>query len=109
MRGVPAAGHPVGTAAAMPDLRARRLLRLLTRAPCPHPRVPHRAPGGAVVRAGRGLALVLLRTQLCLSAYPRMTGAQMRALAAHGERRNVARGEVPFPFDSALGPGPFDL
>src|SRR4051794_31153732 len=67
VRRVPASGHALGTPAAVPHLRACRLLRLVAdearAAARPYDRTSHRP----VVRARRGLALVLRRRNLRLS------------------------------------------
>ena len=59
LRGMPAARHTVGPPAAVPDLRARRLLRLVTDAACPSARAHGGPPDRAVHGARRELALVL--------------------------------------------------
>ena len=51
--------HRLGAPADVPDLRARRLLRLQPAPPRQCPPRRHRAPGDALVRAGRELAVVL--------------------------------------------------
>src|SRR5688572_8998949 len=43
------------------DVRPRRLLRLVAEPPCAPARARHRPPDRAVLRAGRGLAVVLRR------------------------------------------------
>ena len=67
LRGVPARRHPLGAPAAVPDLRARRLLRLLDRQARDRALPRDRAPGDAQHRARRGLALVLRRRPRRLS------------------------------------------
>src|SRR4051794_36213995 len=67
LRGVPSDRLAVGPSAPLPDLRARRLLRLLAEPPRASPRPHGRAPDRPVLRARRGLALVLLRPDLHLS------------------------------------------
>src|SRR5258708_19975889 len=63
MRGTPASRRRMGASAALPDLRARRLLRFSPAPSRPRPRPFRRAPDLAVVRAGPELSLVLcLRT-----------------------------------------------
>src|SRR5690349_17981984 len=59
LRGVPQERHAVGAPPALPDLRTRRLLRQLPGQACHQARSPVRAPGHSVLRAGRGLGLVL--------------------------------------------------
>src|ERR1700761_4276061 len=51
----------------VPDLRARRVLRLLPAPARPRACPCHRSPDRAIVRAGRGLALVLCRRDLRLN------------------------------------------
>src|SRR6185369_7544270 len=94
--------------AAVPDVRARRLLRLFAdeaRAPA---RPRHRPPHRALVRAWGELALVLRArgVRMTLSAqdlvetpdphgaFPRLTREQLDALCPAGERRPVRPGEV---------------
>src|SRR5580693_3931126 len=59
LRGVPGARVPVGAPAAVPDLRARGLLRFLAVAARARARLRDRAPDRRVARARRVLALVL--------------------------------------------------
>ena len=59
--GMPADGLAVAAPAPMPELRARRLLRLLADAPRPPARPRYRSSHRALLRAGGGLALVLRR------------------------------------------------
>src|SRR3954468_24529466 len=73
MRGVPAARVALGPSAVVPDLRARRLLRPVPGQACPPARRPGRPSDHPVVRAGRGLAVVLRR---------RGTGVTAQATAA---------------------------
>src|ERR1700722_4090704 len=61
LRGVPGSRVPVGAPAAVPDLRARGLLRFLATSARARALVRGWAPGRGVVRAGRVLALVLRR------------------------------------------------
>src|SRR3954465_334734 len=122
MRGVPADRVPLGPSATVPDLRARRLLRPVPR----QARPPARRPGGPsdhpVVRAGRGLAVVLRRrgtgvttqataaetshgveqlladvppgeTPDLTGAFPRLEDSQLQMLEGSGERRPVSHGE----------------
>src|SRR5580693_6180029 len=64
--GMPHAGVRVGAPAPVPDLRARGLLRLFAAPSRAGPRLRGRSPDRPVVRAGRGLALVLCRRNLRL-------------------------------------------
>src|SRR3954453_21469275 len=73
MRGVPAHRFSLGPSAAVPDLRARRLLRPVPGQARPPARRRGRTSDHPVVRAGRGLAVVLRR---------RGTGVSTRATAA---------------------------
>src|SRR6185437_6387384 len=65
-RGMSAARHTVGPPAAVPDVRARRLLRLVTHAACPSARTHGGTPDRAVHGGRRELALVLCPRRLCL-------------------------------------------
>ena len=56
---LPARGHELGRPAAVPRVRQRRLLRLLTAPARDRPLPRHHPPGHGVRRARRGLALVL--------------------------------------------------
>src|SRR5688500_18432140 len=123
MRGVPSDRVLLGTSAAVPDLRARRLLRPVPGQARPPARRPGRPSDHPVVPAGRGLALVLRRrgtgvttqataageshgvehlladvppgeTPDMYGAFPRLDEAQIRALEAVSERRPTTRGEV---------------
>src|ERR1700748_3832193 len=67
MRGMPPARDGMGALAAVPDLRARRLLRLFSAPASPRARPRGRPPDRAFVRAGRELALVLCRRTVRLS------------------------------------------
>src|ERR1700759_2948435 len=67
LRGVPGARVPVGAPAALPDLRARGLLRFLAASARARARLRGRAPDRRVFRAGRVLALVLCQRSLRLS------------------------------------------
>src|SRR6201985_2847812 len=69
MRGMPPARDGMGALAAVPDLRARRLLRLFSAPARPRGRPPHRP----VVRTGRELALMLCRQTVRLSPGKRGT------------------------------------
>src|SRR6185369_4232794 len=94
----------VGAPAAVPDLRARRLLRLFA----DEARTPARPRHRALVRARGELALVLrargVRMTLAAQdlvetpdphgAFPRLTREQLDALCPAGERRPVRPGEV---------------
>ena len=68
VRGVPARRHPLGPPPPVPDLRARRLLRLLAVPACDRAPRRDRAPGHPQLRAGRGVALVLRRRAAGLAA-----------------------------------------
>jgi len=68
--GMPGPGVRVGAPASVPDLRARGLLRLFATAARARPRLRRRAPDRPVVRARRGLALVLCRRNLRLRKPP---------------------------------------
>src|SRR6185369_15715436 len=70
LRGMSAARHTVGPPAAVPDVRARRLLRLVAHAACPSARALDRAPDRAVHGGRRELALVLRPRELCLRPPP---------------------------------------
>src|SRR4029077_10992648 len=70
LRGMSAARHTVGPPAAVPDVRARRLLRLVAPPGRPGPRAPDRAPDVAVHGGRRELALVLRPRELCLRPPP---------------------------------------
>src|SRR6185437_10463056 len=70
LRGMPDPGVRVGAPAPVPDLRARGLLRLFAAPARPGPRLRGRAPDRPVVRAGRGLAVVLCRRNLRLRKPP---------------------------------------
>src|SRR3954467_8371341 len=59
LRGVPAHRLALGPPAPLPDLRPRRLLRLVAEPPRAPARPHRRPPDRALVPAGRGLALVL--------------------------------------------------
>src|SRR6185437_2201504 len=59
-------GVRMGAPAPVPDLRARGLLRLFATAARARPRLGGREPVCPVVRAGRGLALLLCRRTLRL-------------------------------------------
>src|ERR1700757_5070702 len=59
--------HPVGASSAVPDVRARRLLRLVADATRQEPRPHHRASHHAIHGARRILALVLCPRELRLS------------------------------------------
>ncbi|CAK7281068.1 hypothetical protein SGPA1_11861 [Streptomyces misionensis JCM 4497] len=80
--GVPGGRDAPGAAAALPDLRARRLLRLLA-GPARH-RAPRevRSSGDADLRTGRGLAVVLRRPRAGLNREraARRTGSASRPL-----------------------------
>src|SRR4051794_41147792 len=76
MRGVPATGLTVGAPAAVPDLRPRRLLRLLAAEARQRARARHRASDRGVVRARGGLALVLRGRAVRMTAN---TGVPLRA------------------------------
>src|ERR1700722_3633949 len=92
LRGVPAPEVGVGAPAAVPDLRARRVLRLLPAAARPRSRLRGRPPGRAVVRAGRELALVLCRRNLRLIA-----GTRLVTTAPGRARRSPARSHPNTP------------
>ena len=70
LRGMPGAGVQVGSSAALPGLWPCRLLRLFPAPARSRPCLRGRAPHRAVVRAGRELALVLCRRNLCLNSAP---------------------------------------
>src|SRR3954454_186265 len=87
MRGVPADRVSLGPPAAVPDLRARRLLRPVPGQARPPARGPRRPSDHPVVPAGRGLAVVLRR---------RGTGVTTQATApekSHGVEQLLA--DVP--------------
>jgi hypothetical protein len=67
LRRMPGTRHPVGASSAVPDVRARRLLRLVADATRQEPRPHHRAPHHAIHGARRILALVLCPRELRLS------------------------------------------
>src|SRR6185295_5873488 len=121
MRGVPADRVPLGPSAAVPDLRARRLLRPVPGQARPPARRPGRPSDHPVVRARRGLAVVLRRRGLRMTAataagpsgleqlladlppgetpdvsgaFPRLEETRLRELAEWGERRPTTRGDV---------------
>src|SRR3954454_617629 len=123
MRGVPADRVALGPPAAVPELRARRLLRPVPGQARPPARRPGRPPDHPVVPAGRGLAVVLRRrgtgvtsqataadkrkgieqlladvppgeTPDMSGAFPRLEDSRLRTLEALGERRPSARGDV---------------
>src|SRR5207249_12147791 len=61
LRGVPEDGFDLGPSPALPDVRARRLLRQLAE-PSRHPPLPrHAPPDHRGVRPARGLGMVLPR------------------------------------------------
>src|ERR1700722_1990982 len=70
LRGVPAPGVGVGAPAPVPDLRTRRVLRLVPAAARSRARLRNWPPDRAVLRAGRELARVLCRRTLRLIAAP---------------------------------------
>src|SRR3954449_3592896 len=123
MRGVPADRVPLGPSAAVPDLRARRLLRPVPGQARPPALGPGRPSHHPVVPAGRGLAVVLRRRGTGVStqatsagksqgveqlladvppgetpdmsgAFPRLEETRLRELEARGERRPTTRGDV---------------
>src|SRR3954470_13107870 len=123
MRGVPADRVSLGPSAAVSDLRARRLLRPVPGQARPPARRPGRPSDHPVVRAGRGLAVVLRRrgagvtsqattagksqgveqlladvppgeTPDLSGAFPRLEEARLRELEAWGDRRPTTRGDV---------------
>jgi hypothetical protein len=59
LRGVPGDRQPLGPPPALPQLRACRLLRLLARPPRQRAFPPHRPPRDPLIRARRGMAVVL--------------------------------------------------
>src|SRR5690349_18796345 len=61
LRGLPENWVLVGAFALVPDLRSRRLLRLLSASACKPAFPQQRAPDYPTLRTGRGLALVLCR------------------------------------------------
>src|SRR6186997_1376948 len=65
-----AARHAVGASAAVPVVRACRLLRLVTDAACPGTRAHGWPPDRAVYGARGDVALVLRRRELCLRQPP---------------------------------------
>ena len=94
-------GRPLGASAAVPDLRARRLLRLVEEQARARPLPRDEAPDRPVLRAGRGLALVLRRRGVPVTpallaalargradAFARSPACRRRAL---GRRRDRAR------------------
>ena len=113
LRGVPAARHTVGAPAVVPDLRAGRVLRLLTDEARPGSCPRRRTSDRPLLRTGRGLALVLLRRGLCMStaaetpdlhgAFPRLTDAQIAVLAARASAARSAAGEVLFRAGEPVG------
>src|SRR3954453_14295246 len=121
MRGVPAHRFSLGPSAAVPDLRARRLLRPVPGQARPPARRAGRPSDHPVVRAGRGLAVVLRRrgtggstrataaekrhgieqllpdlppgeTPDLSGAFPRLEDTRLHQLEAWGERRPTTRG-----------------
>src|SRR3954469_25952853 len=98
MRGVPADRVPLGPSATVPDLRARRLWRPPPRQARPPARRPGRPSDHPVVRAGRGLAVVLRRRGTCVAT--RATAAER----SHGVEQLLA--EVP-PGETPDLSGPF--
>src|SRR3954449_3415740 len=123
MRGVPADRVSLGPPAAVPDLRARRLLRPVPGQARPPALGPGRPSHHPVVPAGRGLAVVLRRRGTGVStqatsagksqgveqlladvppgetpdlsgAFPRLEETRLRELEAWGERRPTTRGDV---------------
>src|SRR4051812_47640686 len=94
LRGVPAARHAVGASAPVPQLWPRRLLRFVARPPRAPARASDRPPDRPVLRARRGLALVLLRRDLRLSVDDGTPAAAVAdALVHHADRdRSLADG-----------------
>src|ERR1700761_1493005 len=82
----------MGPPSALPDLRACRVLRLVPAPARPRARPCHRPPHRAVLRAGRGLAVVLRRRGLRLSN--RLEG---------GLDEQPEHGEDAFPFFGVNG------
>jgi hypothetical protein len=66
LRGMPPARHAVGASAALPDMRARRLLRLVTDSARQGACRPHGASDRAVHGTRRDVAVVLSPRRLCL-------------------------------------------
>src|ERR1700682_3981677 len=102
-----AARHTVGAPTAVPDVRARRLLRFFAHAACPGARSRHRAPDRAVLGGRRELALVLCPRELCLRSPPPTSAHRFRwpnpptytartrdclTIRLPGSRRAAARG-----------------
>src|SRR6202790_4351085 len=73
-----AARHTVGAPAVVPDVRARRLLRLVTDVACPGACSLDRAPDRAVLGGRRELALVLCPRELCLRSPPPTSAHRFR-------------------------------
>jgi hypothetical protein len=69
LRGVPPARCSLGSPAAVPHLRACRLLRFVAATTCAEARVCRGPPNRRLVRAGRRLALVFLPRDLRLTGY----------------------------------------
>src|SRR5688572_14666979 len=101
----------VGAPAAVSHLRPRRLLRFLAEQARPAPRIRGRPPDRSVLPSGRGLALVLLRRDVRVSAtdqaplaetpdlhgaFPRLSDEQIGMLERCAERRRTQPGEVLF-------------
>src|SRR3954470_1063489 len=122
MRGMSADRVPLGPSAAVPDLRARGLLRPVPGQARPPARRPGRPSDHPVVPAGRGLAVVLRRrgtgvttqgtaaekshgveqlladvppgeTPDLSGAFPRLEQTRLRELESWGERRPTTRGD----------------
>src|SRR4029079_19546164 len=114
LRGVPAHGHPVAAPAAVPDLRARRVLRLVPDAARPRARRCDRPSDRPLAGARRELAVVLRgrgvrmtqesvgvnadveellatappgETPDLSGAYPRLSEERIRMLSGYGSRR----------------------
>src|SRR6202165_5153508 len=73
-----AARHTVGVPAAVPDVRARRLLRFFAHAACPGARPHGGPPDRAVHGAGTDVALVLCPRELCLRSPPPTSAHRFR-------------------------------
>src|SRR6266700_3430307 len=84
MSGVPAGGWRMGPSAALPHLRPRRVLRQLTHPPR-HQTLPQSPPSGhPVVRARRGLGLLLPRRSVRRRASRQARGDPAPALRPTG-------------------------
>src|SRR5262249_39956003 len=99
-------GRPLGPPARVPDLRPRRLLRLVAEPPRDRTFPRDEAPDRHIPRARGGLGLVLPRRPGALMArlfdtrheqvFPRLTQEQIDRLAPAGTLRRVSAGEILF-------------